>query len=519
MNTDMEVLKLFPATYSMLNVQALLDQLFTEDDTYTVRSVGDKDFYLWESGIWSRATSRDVNAFIARKIMEGVDTVAPPKRGQTVEEAIWQAAPLNGEGKPFSATVARVRELGEGISLLTATDIDHEPADPDLIVMGNGVFSISKRCIVDKWSPRYPHTWKLDFNYDPGAEAPRFVSYIESITDTQPNTRLFLQEYLGYILTGRTDRQTALYLMGASGAGKSVFANVCAEIVGAANVESANGDVGKWAMGQWEGAKLITFADARSVADPRKLGEVILQIVGNDKVTVERKGKDPYTAHIDANILICSNTAIPIYDEAGVAIKRFKGVYLDRVFRGTANEDRNLMDKVTTELSGVFNWALEGLQRLERNDTFTTPDTHEQVLAKLRSASSKTAEFYEEILTSTGDIRDVLDTRDIQVALKAWLGNAKVPNQEITIKGINSRLEQYGYDVSRPKDDKGKNLYAIAGVGFCEEYERYRTDTSRRAERARNNQARRQPVTTPDKQKESAPTSQPQPEQQEIILF
>ncbi len=445
MNTDMEVLKLFPATYSMLNVQALLDQLFTEDDTYTVRSVGDKDFYLWESGIWSRATSRDVNALIARKIMEGVDTVAPPKRGQTVEEAIWQAAPLNGEGKPFSATVARVRELGEGIALLTATDIDHEPADPDLIVMGNGVFSISKRCIVDKWSPRYPHTWKLDFNYDPGAEAPRFVSCIESITGNQPNTRLFLQEYLGYILAGRADRQTALYLMGASGAGKSVFANVCAEIVGAATVESA----------------------------------------------------------------------IPIYDEAGVAIKRFKGVYLDRVFRGTADEDRNLMDKVTTELSGVFNWALEGLQRLEHNDTFTTPDTHEQVLAKLRSASSRTAEFYEEILTPTGDIRDVLDTRDIQAALKAWLGNAKVPNQEITIKGINSRLEQYGYDVSRPKDDKGKNLYAITGIGFCEDYERYRTDISRRAERARNNQARRQPVTTPDKQKESVPTSQPQPKQHE----
>lgn len=519
MNTDMEVLKIFPAAYSMYNAQALLNQAFTEDGTYTVRPVGDKDFFLWKSGIWSRATSHNVNTLIANKLMEGVDTVAPPRHRQTVEEAIWEARPLDGEGKPFICTPPKVKELSEGIALLSSSDTEHGAPDPDLIVMGNGVFSVSERRIIGEWSPRYPHTWKLNFNYDPNAQAPRFTDYIESITESQPKTRLFLQEYLGYILTGRTDRQTALYLMGASGAGKSVFANVCAEIVGAANVESGSGDVGKWAMGQWEGAKLITFADARSVADPRKLGEVILQIVGNDKVTVERKGKDPYTAHIDANILICSNTAIPIYDEAGIAIKRFKGVYLDRVFRGTSDEDRHLMGKVTAELSGVFNWALEGLRRLEHNGTFTTPDSHEKVLARLRSASSKTAEFYEEILTPTGDIRDVLSTKDVQTALKAWLGNARVPSHERTLKGINSRLEQYGYDVSRPKDDKGKGLNAIAGIEFCEGYERYRTDESRRSERARNNQARRQPVSIPDKPKETPPIPKPELKQQETALF
>lgn len=494
---DLEVLHVFPAPHGLSNAEALLIQLFTYGGHRTLQFLGEKEFYSWDAGIWARVPESRIQSVVASELSKGVKTIKPPAVGENVLQALSEANPIGEKDSRFIATAAKVREVVSGLAMLAETRTIAEEPDNDLIVMANGVFSISKRKIVSPWSPEFPHTWKLDFDYNEKAQCPAFSAYIDSITGNQPNTKKFLQEYLGYVLSGSTKRQTALYLMGASGAGKSVFAEICAEVVGVKNVESASGDIDKWSAAQWENAKLITFPDVRNVGDPRRLGQVILQIVGNDKVTVERKGKDPYTAKIDANVLVVSNVAIPIYDEAGVAITRFKGVYLDKVFRGTKDEDTGLKEKIRAEMSGVFNWALEGLKRLEENGAFTTPDTHDKVISLLRTASSKTAEFYENYLESTGSRADVLDARDIQRAIKHWLGNEKIQRSETSINGINSRLGQYGYDVSRPKDDAGKNFHAVAGIRFAEEYKCFRSDLSIQAERARNQQVRREPSKVP----------------------
>lgn len=491
------VLYLFKPAHEMDNALIAQQQLFMVDGVPALeRLQTDKLWRLWSRGIWTTVTDGDIDRLLAKALGNNRLIVRNVKR-PPLEDLDAAEVDLETNGGHFIARVHNVRTLRDGLRMVVPNARELSKADERHIVMRNGVYDVVAGKLVGEPSPRYPHTWKLDYDYDPKATCPNFDRYINDICRGQPNTKLFLQEHMGVLASGRTDLQKALYLMGVSGSGKSTYEKICTLLVGAENKAAADGNTDKHVTASWVGKKLISFADMRSVPDPRKFSELLLKVIGQDSIPVEAKYQDRKTAVIDANVIVCSNTVLPLKDEAGVAPKRFMGVYLEHAFRGTSNEDTELSQKLAAEMSGVFNWAMQGLQRLNAQGRFTVPETHDRVLDRLLAASTSTFDFYDEALVVTGDLADVLSTHDVSRAMQQWLtlSDIKVPAAEKSLDGIEDFLSRtHGVECTRPKGlwkGKKEQPRCLAGVRFSSVFEHYRGERSIIAEHVRNAQARR----------------------------
>ncbi|MDK8819823.1 phage/plasmid primase, P4 family [Corynebacterium amycolatum] len=502
-----EKLYVFSSSTSLDNADVLYRQVFKVDGYATLFRKECGDYYLWSDGVWADCRRSRAESVLANRLVNArVRAIRPPLTGGGAGAALNDPQERE-EQQPLEWSASKVVALVDGMGQLHPYEEQNLETSQRYIGMANGMYDVDTGELLD-WSPRFGNQWRLPFAYQPGAKCPTFDSYLDSITKDMPQTKRFLLQWLGYLVSGRTDLQKGVYLMGATRSGKSTFADICAALVGESNTAAPRGDVGQFSTKQWEGKSLVAFSDVRSVNDPRKLAEILLQVIGNDRVTVEGKGKDERTVRLHSRVMVCSNTAIPIYDIAGVAQNRFIGVYLPISFRG--KEDSDLGRRIAAEMPGIFNRALDGLADLEKQGTFTEPEQHGYVMDRLRIAGSAVSEFYSEALEVAG-IEHVLSVQDIRTALDAYLtrqGITKVPREEKTLNGIEGRCDQLGYEVSKPKDDDGKSWRCVSGVKFTAQFATYRTTHSDNAERARNAQVRRgdKPNTQPRDEKAGHPT-------------
>jgi len=69
------------------------------------------------------------------------------------------------------------------------------------------------------------------------AECPRWLQFLEEVfidVDGKPDRELidWVQRWVGYTLTGRTDEQIAIFAIGMGRNGKSIFAGVLSRLLG-----------------------------------------------------------------------------------------------------------------------------------------------------------------------------------------------------------------------------------------------------------------------------------------------
>lgn len=502
-----EPTKVFRPQHMLETAVIVMKQHFSDKTgAVTIYAVGDDEIRIWNNGIWESSSVKKLQSVLARKLVGAncIEYQHNKSLSDNLKKSV-QATNKDGTDYIWPAEPAKVSSLCGAIAMLYRRDDIDEDRPLTHIVTTNGVLSIKKgadgkRQFVDH-SPRFPNTWKLPYAYDPEATCPNFDNYLDTITDGQPNGKRFLLEFMGAVVAGKTDLQRAAYLMGVSGSGKSTFAGLLQALAGKMNTAAADGDTGKFTTSSWVGKSLLSFSEMRYIGNPTKFAELILKVVGGDSIPVEGKNKDRKTAKINANVVVCTNIVIPLHDTAGVAHTRFVGMYFNKKIRGTPLEDTDLPAKLAAEMPGILNRALEGLDRLLNNGgVYTVPETHSKVIALLEAASSPLTEVLSEIIVES-EPHNVLSTQDVRAAVNAWLERNKtvrLNSGDLSLDNIEAWFKKKSYaKVSRPKDDNRKNHRAIQGVAFASEYAVYRTESSVKAEAARNRSSRQEPFLNP----------------------
>jgi putative DNA primase/helicase len=195
--------------------------------------------------------------------------------------------------------------------------------------------------------------------YDPTAEAPRFVKFLERVLPDGA-VRRRVQEYVGYSLLGDARYQRAQMWIGTGANGKGVLANI---------VQALHGRVAAVALVQLDGFMLSSLVDASLVyvdEIPRKhIDEQRLKsMIAGERVSINRKYRDPLSIHVQAKWLILGNQ-LPIITDHSVGFWRRWDVVPFGETIPEAERIPNLAQHITRdELSGVLNWALEGLTRV-----------------------------------------------------------------------------------------------------------------------------------------------------------
>ncbi|HAT1137368.1 TPA: hypothetical protein I8W03_001379, partial [Corynebacterium striatum] len=89
--------------------------------------------------------------------------------------------------------------------------------------MNNGILDFRTRKFRPSHTPALFTTWHLPFDYDPHAECPTFEAFLNSIFEHDPAGRKTVQEFAGYAVSGRTDLQKALVIIGPARGGKGTL--------------------------------------------------------------------------------------------------------------------------------------------------------------------------------------------------------------------------------------------------------------------------------------------------------
>ncbi len=99
--------------------------------------------------------------------------------------------------------------------------------------------------------------------------------------------------------------------------------------------------------------------------------ERLLSISGEDTLTIDRKYRDPWTGRLPTRFMILTNELPRFTDSSGALASRFVISILTTSFYG--RENPKLTDELLAEAPAIFNWALEGLDRLRDRGHFVTP--------------------------------------------------------------------------------------------------------------------------------------------------
>ncbi|MDE7288798.1 MAG: DNA primase [Oscillospiraceae bacterium] len=221
----------------------------------------------------------------------------------------------------------------------------------------------------------------------------RFLKFLSEMLDSEDIVTL--QEYLGYCLIPSTKGQSALFIIGNGGEGKSCIGVVLREIFGNAmltgNFQRVETD--KFFRYNLQN-KLIMLDDDMQMSALPSTGYIKNLITAKIPVDVEAKGQQSRQAEIYARF-ICFGNGSPkaLYDKSDGFARRLiilttKPVPLDRV------PNPNITDEFISEKEKIFCWIFEGLQRLIANNfRFTVSEKAKRNVAELVSENCNIIDF------------------------------------------------------------------------------------------------------------------------------
>ena len=331
--------------------------------------------------------------------------------------------------------------------------------EPGFITLKNGVFDIEKRELRE-FSPDFFSKNAFPVYYDPEAKPVKILKFIKEIV---PEDVELIQEWFGYHLLKDQRFRKAFLFVGAGANGKSTLVDLCAKWLGEENVSNVSMyelTSDRFAVADLYG-KLANHAPDLSVDEIKRTGR-FKAITGQDKVRAQKKGQNAFSFYIYAKPTYMTNQ-VPITPDLSPAFfSRWEIVEFLHVFEGK-KQDPDLLKKLTTEeeLSGLFNWALEGLYRLLKNGKFTKQLSVEQTRRKYEFLADPVTAFIEHCTTE--DYDDVISKDKLNFLYRAYCRhNGKVPLPKNKFGGqIKNILLHIGEP--RPTID-GKRVTCWSGI-------------------------------------------------------
>jgi hypothetical protein len=165
------------------------------------------------------------------------------------------------------------------------------------------------RLVPTEHSPTRFNLNSLPHDYAPAAECPTWERVLRELFP-EPAARQLLAEWFGYVISGRTNLQKLLVVVGPRRSGKSTLARILRALVGPANTVNPTlpqlvSEFGKQPLIE---SMLAVMTDIDwAIRDARAAAEELKAIVGEDSRTVNRKNRDQWTGTLPTRFMLISN--------------------------------------------------------------------------------------------------------------------------------------------------------------------------------------------------------------------
>lgn len=310
---------------------------------------------------------------------------------------------------------------------------------------------------------------RVETGYEPSADCPRFKSFLKESLETGSD-RKKVQEFAGYCLMHwGLPHHKSLFLVGPTASGKSTFLDTIRSMLGSDAVASLTPQqmVGE----RFGGAELYgAWANIRNDIPASTIEDVgqFKEIVGGDPIKAEQKYEDPFMFEPTAKHAFSANQLPDAEVDDEAFFRRILLVpFPDTVPRG--ERDPQLDEKLQSELPGVLNWALEGLQRLLKQGRFTADRTPAETQRTWERWGNSVARFKETCLEEAEG--NALPKSDLYSAYVSYCEDEGIPKE--TQNKMTRALKQEGLEDGREyvDGDRQRVLYGLDWSGRGEEYQ------------------------------------------------
>lgn len=424
---------IFPAPTAPLDVARKLYAPFRCDDDLKTLLAWRGGFMKWEATHWSELDPAELRSTVYDTLGEVYYKHPIREKGHVVDH----------ETRPFSPDKHKVANVMEAMAAIghLSTDIDPpswiglhsaDVSANQMISCRNGLLNLTNRLLIDH-TPAFFNVVSVPFDYQHVVPDPTaWIGFLESVWPDDPASIALLQEYVGYLLSGRTDMQKMLLLIGPTRSGKGTIARMLNELIGRGHVAGPTlASLGtNFGLSPLLGKPLAIISDARLGNTPsHTVVERLLSITGEDLITVDRKFRDPWTGKLPTRFVILSNELPKFKDSSGAIANRLLILQMTNSFLG--REDRTLDDRLRSELPGILSWALKGLDRLNKNGKFTVPARSEDAVNLMMDLASPMSAFVRECCVR--DLEAEVYRDDLYRAWQQWAeGNGHIAGAKST---------------------------------------------------------------------------------------
>lgn len=411
--------------------------------------------YRWRGGWWSWDRVKWVE-----KNDEAMRGELYPYTGDKVYMVGEEAKPWC----PDKRKIANLMDALASVCLLPAeveqpSWLDENRRTGVIVACRNGLLDMESGYLLDP-TPAYFNTVATLFDFDPDAPEPKaWLDFLDTLWPDAPLSKEVLQQWFGYLVSGRTDLQKMLLMVGAKRGGKGTILDIMSAMVGGSVYGVTAADlVGTFGLQDAVGRSLITIADARFGGRTGETAvERLLKISGEDEMAVNRKHKGFWRGKLQARVVVASNELLEMEDASGAIVDRFITLTLKRSWLG--REDLTLGARLDAVLPGIFNWALDGLDLLTKRGRFTTPEGADEAHRDMSEMASVVGHFVRE-MCHVGIEELVVAKMDLFDAFAIWCRRNSV--QVVSRLVFGKKLKAAFPDVRRHQKREGKS-----GVTEC----------------------------------------------------
>lgn len=257
-----------------------------------------------------------------------------------------------------------------------------------------GEFDVETKTLHQHVKEHYS-TIRLPYSYDENAQCPLWIKSLNEILEGNQEKIDTLQEFFGYCLTSRMQLKKALLMLGESDTGKSTVLFVFKAMIGKINYST----VPLKNMGHPQYTPMMINKLVNIDTDVDKNAEAyednFKKITSHEEIECNQKYIETFSFVPKCRVILAANIFPRITDHSSAFYNRLIIIPFERIFE-KHEQDTELELKLKEELPGIFNWCVEGYQRLKNRKQFKEVSFSKEAVQELEDSNNPSNLFFRE---------------------------------------------------------------------------------------------------------------------------
>lgn len=337
--------------------------------------------------------------YLDRALMAYMAEAVPLNRDPTETEKKYQHYIMRLGDR---AKRLKMIEDAKSYVFITANDLD---SYTDLLNCQNCVVNLKTFEILEH-KPDYFFSKVTNVYVKQGARSEDWESFIDQVTTGDKAKAEYLQRLFGYAMTADNTQEECYMIYGPTTRnGKSTTLETVSYMLGDYCMNMSTDSLAQQKRdSRTASGDIARLAGCRMVhcSEPSKKMifsvELLKNLLGRDKITARNLYEREFDFTPQFKLFINTNYLPTVNDDTLFSSGRIKVITFDKHF-SDSEQDRGLKDRLISKdnISGLFNWCLEGLRKYYKEGT-TPPACVIEATAQYRKESDKVGRFVAECL-------------------------------------------------------------------------------------------------------------------------